>query len=141
MAEEDTLTETFDLLKKVRKRVSDLHRSLIQKYGLSLSQYCILKQLWDVDEKAFKDLAECCHISRSTATGVVDTLEEKALVSRKTNPEDRRSIFVKLTDKGKSIRQVTPSQDAIVPKHKMQGEEIRTLNNLLAKLFKSLESV
>ena len=141
MADEDTLTQTFDLVKKVRKRVSDLHRSLIQKYGLSLSQYCILKQLWDVDEKAFKDLAEGCHISRSTATGVVDTLEEKGFVARKTNPEDRRSIFVTLTEKGKFIRQMTPSQESIVQKHKMQTEDVRTLNTLLAKLFESLDSV
>jgi DNA-binding MarR family transcriptional regulator len=138
MADEDTLTQTFELVKKVRKRFSDLHRSSIQKYGLSLSQFCILKQLWDVDEKALKDLAEECHISRSTATGVVDTLEEKNLVTRKTNPDDRRSIFVKLTEKGKSLRQMTSSQEQLVQKQKLQAEEVRTLNQLLAKLFDSL---
>ncbi len=138
MADEDTLTQTFELVKKVRKRFSDLHRSSIQKYGLSLSQFCILKQLWDVDEKALKDLAEECHISRSTATGVVDTLEEKNLVTRKTNPDDRRSIFVKLTEKGKMLRQMTSSQEQLVQKQKLQAEEVRTLNQLLAKLFDSL---
>ena len=141
MADEETLTQTFELVKKVRKRFSDLHRSSIQKYGLSLSQFCILKQLWDVDEKALKDLAEECHISRSTATGVVDTLEEKSLVTRKTNPDDRRSIFVKLTEKGKSLRQMTPSQELIVQKQKLRAEEVKTLNQLLSKLFDSLCSI
>jgi len=141
MAEEDTFTQTLDLAKKVIKKFSDLHRSLIQKYGLSLSQYCILKQLWAVDEKVFKDLAEDCHISRSTATGVVDTLEEKDLVTRETNPEDRRSIFVKLTEKGKAIKQMAPPQASVPQKRRMQAEDVKMLNRLLMELFECLDFV
>jgi DNA-binding MarR family transcriptional regulator len=39
----------------------------------------------------------------STLTGMLDRLEEKGLVVRDPNPEDRRSFLIRVTDEGASI--------------------------------------
>ncbi len=36
-------------------------------------------------------------------TGIVDRLVEQGLVSREENPEDRRMLLLKTTDKGKTL--------------------------------------
>lgn len=39
----------------------------------------------------------------STLTGILDRLEEKALVVREPNPEDRRSFLIRVTPRGGEI--------------------------------------
>jgi DNA-binding MarR family transcriptional regulator len=40
---------------------------------------------------------------RSTLTSVLDRLEQRALITRKNDPTDRRSFVVNLTKKGRSV--------------------------------------
>lgn len=45
-------------------------------------------------------IAEKAGVSRATVTGLIDGLERDGMVERAQDPGDRRSITVKLTDKG-----------------------------------------
>ena len=49
------------------------------------------------------NLASTLAISFSRATGLVDQLVEKELVTRWTDPEDRRSVLCVLTEQGKEL--------------------------------------
>jgi len=68
---------------------------MIKENNLAPSQYVILNLLWEKDRCQFHELASVCCCSRSTITGIVDTLEKKGLVVRELNPEDRRSFLSK----------------------------------------------
>lgn len=48
-------------------------------------------------------LAGWLQVTPRSATEVVDALEEQGLVARTSDPEDRRAVFVGLTDKGREI--------------------------------------
>src|ERR1700755_3490832 len=50
-----------------------------------------------------KELAEHLRIAPRSATEVVDALEAKGLVSRSTDPTDRRATLVALTDRGREL--------------------------------------
>ncbi|MBI4282098.1 MAG: MarR family transcriptional regulator [Chloroflexi bacterium] len=50
-------------------------------------------------------LASALDVSVSRATGLVDRLVEKDLVSRWPDPDDRRSVLCALTEKGKELAQ------------------------------------
>ena len=50
-----------------------------------------------------KELAEHLRIAPRSATEVVDALEAKGLVSRSTDPTDRRATLVELTDRGREL--------------------------------------
>ncbi len=69
-------------------------------------------------------------VKRSTATGIVDRLEEKGLVMRQRSVLDRRVVTVELTDAGKSL-----AEEAPVP---IPGRMVDGLNRLAAKETKNI---
>ena len=51
----------------------------------------------------FTKLASALGVTPANVTGIVDRLVEQGLVSRKENPEDRRMLTLRVTEKGESI--------------------------------------
>jgi DNA-binding MarR family transcriptional regulator len=49
------------------------------------------------------ELAERLYAHRSTVTGIVDRLVDKGVVTRTTDPEDRRGVRLALTTRGKRL--------------------------------------
>ncbi len=152
MSEKDSICESgtcevydfstiFQLINILNKKYDKLQRKIIKKDNLTPPQHSILMQLWETDGKQFKELASACCCSPSTITGIVDTMEKHDLVYRENNPKDRRSLLVKLTDKGKSIEN-DPPPIKISLKNCCEGftsEEIVDLTHLLKKLSDSFE--
>jgi DNA-binding MarR family transcriptional regulator len=139
--ETTSLSDTFDLIDKVNKGFKDLYRKVIHEYNLTLPQYCVLRNLGLSGGLQLRDLALKCHLSRSTMTGVIDTMERNKIVVRVKNPEDRRSSLVVLTDKGKQIYIKLPKQDKITQNccNALNSEEIQDINILLMKMLKMFD--
>ena len=131
----------FQIIGKLNKKYEKLQRQIVKKDNLTPPQYSILTQLWESDGKQFKELASACCCSPSTITGIIDTMEKHNLVFRDSNPEDRRSLLVKLTEKGKKIETVTPPIKIILNNccEGFTTEEVEKLNQLLNKLSNSFE--
>ncbi len=135
-----SMPEIFDLIGELDKRLGQFSRYTLKEAKLTPPQYYILSLLSEKDSRPFKELAELLSCSRATITGIVDTMEKKGLVVRKPNPEDRRSLFVSLTDQGRALVKATPGLDKtfgcccdVLP-----VDEITELNRLLKKLSDSL---
>ena len=64
----------------------------------------ILTVLLEADENGLKqrDIAERLGIRAPALTEQIDRLEEERYLERCTNPDDRRSTLVKLTEKGRA---------------------------------------
>ncbi|MFX1346519.1 MAG: MarR family winged helix-turn-helix transcriptional regulator [Promethearchaeota archaeon] len=141
LCENLNFTEIFQVINLLNKKYEKLQRRVVKNENLTPPQYSILMELWKSDGKQFKDLASACCCSPSTITGIIDTMEKNDLVYRENNPEDRRSLLVKLTEKGKKIEGTTPPIKIIL-KHCCEGftsEEVDQLTSLLNKLSDSFE--
>ncbi|MBM2825557.1 MAG: rdhR [Dehalococcoidales bacterium] len=71
--------------------------------SLTLGQ---LKSLFFIDfdgNTNFRKLATALGVTPPNVTRIVDHLVEQGLVSREENPEDRRMLLLKTTDKGKAL--------------------------------------
>jgi len=134
-------SEIFQLIHMLNKQYEKLQRRVVKNEDLTPPQYSILIELWKSDGKQFKELASACCCSPSTITGVIDTMEKKDLVYRENNPDDRRSLLVKLTDKGKDIKSSTPPIKIILTNccEGFTPEEAEQLTYLLKKLSDSFE--
>jgi DNA-binding MarR family transcriptional regulator len=135
-----SMPEIFQLIDLVEKKLKQIQRETIREANLTPPQYFILSLLWERDRRPFKELASAAHCSRATITGIVDTLERKELVSREPNPDDRRSLLVKLTERGKSLKHSTPTLGRIFRNCcvGLEPDEAQQLSNLLKKLNDSL---
>ncbi|MFX1390037.1 MAG: MarR family winged helix-turn-helix transcriptional regulator [Promethearchaeota archaeon] len=133
----------FELINTLNKKYEKLQRENIQELELTPTQLFILRELWKSDGQQFKELAETCECSRSTITGVIDTMEKKDLVFRESHPSDRRGLLVKLTRKGKDLKTQTPRLESMVNGccPEINEDEIKKLGQLLQKLLNSLISL
>ncbi|MFX1378719.1 MAG: MarR family winged helix-turn-helix transcriptional regulator [Promethearchaeota archaeon] len=137
----EDVADVFEIISKINKKYEKLQRNNIQELNLTPTQHLILRELWIADGQQFKDLADSCDCSRSTITGVIDTMEEHNLVTREQNPKDRRSTLVKLTEKGRKLKNTTPPIESIVNGccPEINQKEMETLGGLLKKLLNSLK--
>jgi MarR family 2-MHQ and catechol resistance regulon transcriptional repressor len=93
---EQSLFQLSDVIRK--------HQIIVQqRFNVTAVEVDILKLLEAEGDKKMKDIGESVHVKLSNLTNIVDRLEEQKLVKRVNSKEDRRSIFVHVTSKGKKL--------------------------------------
>lgn len=86
-------------------------------------------------------LAEKSRVARATMTGLIDTLEKDGLVIRVADESDRRTVHVRLTEKGEElIREILPEYFRCVSSviEPLNEEERKQLVHLLQKIQQGL---
>lgn len=84
--------------------VHELDHELEETHGLPLHQYEVLLLLADADggQLRMSDLAAGVLLSQSGLTRLVDRLERAGLVERRRCADDRRGLYARITDEGRT---------------------------------------
>lgn len=107
--------------------------------GLTPSQFGVLETLYHLGPLMVSQLADKHLKSRNNFTVVVDNLEKQGLVRRERSSEDRRAVWVHLTDAGREkIERVIPehAKAVAVDMEVLTAEEQEQLGVLLRRLGK-----
>jgi DNA-binding MarR family transcriptional regulator len=99
-----------------------LQLAILEKYGVRLAGLRAIRILRDLGTVPISRFAEALEIPRSTATGVVDRLEERGLVERDVDRVDRRMINIRVTTRG-----LAALEDRALIDRSTIGERIRAL--------------
>ncbi len=97
---------------------------------VTLAQMKCLQYIHSHDRVLIGDIAKSRGISYPAATKAVSRLEEKGLVFREHDPDDRRNVFIRLTDCGQMIAtQILPDRVLRIKKllDEMPGEKRRAM--------------
>lgn len=78
-------------------------RSLDNELGLSPARGSILATLRNAGPRRVSELARDQGVAQPTITKLVIAMEEEGLVTRRSDPRDRRGIIVDLTETGLSL--------------------------------------
>jgi DNA-binding MarR family transcriptional regulator len=108
-AEDESLSEAFWA---VTRRLRQLSRETLAPWDLAPSQSRPLGILARHGAMRLSELSEHLHIAPRSATEVVDGLEQRGLVERRPDPNDRRATLVALTDHGTQISEAIRSARA-----------------------------
>ena len=90
---------------RVSQHMSRLFRSHFGRLQLTFPQALVLNVLGEEGPLPISSLAERTGSANSTVSGIVDRLEKLELARRVRSGEDRRGIYVAVTDKYQSLRE------------------------------------
>jgi len=110
----DEFFETCGLrvLKALRRiiRAVDIHsRKLNDHYNITAPQMICMYALVKSGPITQSKLAKQVSMGISTINGIIDRLEKKGLVIRQRDTQDRRKVFITVTDAGKEITKAAPA--------------------------------
>ncbi|MDE1990069.1 MAG: MarR family transcriptional regulator [Betaproteobacteria bacterium] len=114
----------------------------IRALGLTTSQFDVIATLGNTPGLSCRDIGEKTLMVKGTLTGVLERLEKKRLITRRENPEDKRSVLVQLTPAGQRLfERVFPAHLAwLAPAFaRLAPEELGALQRQLAALRQALE--
>lgn len=126
------LLHTYDVL-------SASTGKFLAEHGLAKSSFGILLNLRHGPEEGMllHDLGEVLLMTRANVTGLIDHLEEKGLVKRVVDLNDRRARFARITKKGEAlVEEVAPLHYQRISRRmrSLSPAERETLVALLKKL-------
>jgi MarR family 2-MHQ and catechol resistance regulon transcriptional repressor len=107
----DTYVKFIRAVESVKSRLGKQNTTA----DLSPSQFGTLEMLYHLGPLNQKDIGQKLLISKSNVVTIIDKLEKRGLARRQRSVEDRRCIFVHLTDKGREkLEQILPVHVAAI---------------------------
>ncbi|GLO64776.1 MarR family transcriptional regulator [Oceanobacillus kimchii] len=110
--------KAFVVIMKASRTLEEITKKDIKKHGMRTSDFTILEALYHKGKQTIREISEAVLINTGSITYVIDKLENNGLLTRSSNPDDRRAVYIEITDKGKEI------MDDIFPKHQRVIEEL-----------------
>lgn len=117
------------------------NRMNMNAFRLSPGQPKVLRYIQNHKDCKLKDIAKECDIESATVSKMLDNLEEKGMIIRNINPQNKRAYQVNLTDKGRSALQKWEEHCMEVEQISLQGftpEEKEQFQNYLSRMYTNL---
>lgn len=130
------LRETSRVLLNALKEHIDAH-------GITLTQYFLLRQLWDEEGINQSELSERLATTQPATVATVDSLEKRGLIKRVRGTDDRRVARIFLTAKGRTMRTTLLRYAYAVSTEALDGmsaTDIARLRESLARVRANLEA-
>lgn len=103
--------KAFVVLMKASKSVQEQIKKDISNRGMRPSDFEILEALYHKGRLTVREVSEAVLINTGSITYVIDKLEKRGLIERRNCKDDRRVVYIHITDEGKKL------MDEIFPEH------------------------
>ena len=127
------------LIARAHKSIRRKFMAILKDFDLTERQYQVLHRLHEEEDGLpAHELVDRLFSDSSTIVAIIDRLEEKGLVRREGNPDDRRMKHIFLTDKS---REMMPKllhrtrELELAKRSELTPKEIEVLKSALTKLF------
>jgi DNA-binding MarR family transcriptional regulator len=98
------------------------------RLGVSMAQLNIMYTLHRNGEMTMSHLADVLNVSFSSATGLIDRMEERDFIERIRVPEDRRIVVVRLTAAGEALLEEVDALSADLLRRVLSGLDAAQLD-------------
>lgn len=125
----------------VEEMVADFSEYSLENYkdeDINIAELPFLLRIRCIEKSTQKDLVELFHVSNGYASKILRKFEDKGLISRIEDPQNRRRKIVKLTDNGiKKTDGILAHINGWEDMHSinMTSDEMKTLKKLLFKFL------
>ena len=120
------------------KSVINAYAPLLDKLGLTYTQYLVMLVLWEVGSATVKTIGEKLFLDSGTLSPLLKTMERKGLIRRERSLTDERCITITPTKKGDAIKKSAADIPNVLCKTMpLSIDEASTLYQLLYKLIRT----
>jgi MarR family transcriptional regulator, organic hydroperoxide resistance regulator len=107
----------------------------LNELGLGFAQAHALRMLDPEEPRPMSALAERLFCDASNVTGIVDRLEDRGLVERRSATHDRRVKMLAVTDRGAELRERLAQRldEAPAPLARLSPEDQRALRDIMRR--------
>ena len=124
------------------REITRLYRPILEQLGLTYPQFLVLTVLWEHKRLTVKEISELLYLDSGTLTPMLKRMEAMELVIRERAKDDERKVFIKLTDKGKKLREAAIElPEKCIPHFGLNKKEyldlLANINNMIENLQKT----
>lgn len=119
---------TLVVFTRAEQKIHKMEYETMKAGGLTSSQFAVLEALYNKGDLKICEIIEKILTTSGNITVVIKNLEKDELVSKYSDPEDKRSMIISITDKGRKI------MDDIFPKHVENINDIFSILTIEEKL-------
>ena len=122
------------IMAKSYQKLQGEFKKLLEPYGLTTLQFLTIALLSKEQDLSAADICERLLIDKSTLSGVLERLEEKGLIVKRPDQNDRRALSISMSESGLNIAgQLSQIPETINEKamKSMSSEERLLLKRLL----------
>ena len=87
------------------KEIIRKYTPILEPRGLTYTSYITLLCLWEKDNVTVKELGERLFLDSGTLTPLLKKMEAQGLLTRTRGGKDERTVYIKLTDEGKKLKE------------------------------------
>jgi MarR family transcriptional regulator, 2-MHQ and catechol-resistance regulon repressor len=137
MNEEKDILKLTTVLFRTMNNVEAVIKKDIKGYQLNATEFGTLELLYNRGSQPIQSICNRLLMANSSMTYTIDKLEDRGLITRVVDEQDRRNTLIDLSNEGKTFF------DSIFPNHietlqamyqKLTNDEIKTLIESLKKI-------
>jgi DNA-binding MarR family transcriptional regulator len=116
------------------------HDRRLAPLELSAAQFIVIASLAGEERKSASDLCKGISYDAGAMTRMLDRLEGKGLIRRNRSPDDRRLVYLELTDEGRALYPRMRELSLSVANRFLRGftrTEARQLESLLTRMLEN----
>jgi DNA-binding MarR family transcriptional regulator len=112
------------------------YKPILDKLGLTYTQYIALMALWEEDDQTVGALGEKLFLESNTLTPILKKLESSGYIRRRRDPADERQVRLSLTPAGRHLVEKDPGASLIEATG--LGEDFAAMQKSVARLRDNL---
>lgn len=122
------------------REIIKLYKPVLDKFGLTYTQYIAMLVLWEDEKSTVKDIGKRLHLDSGTLTPLLKKIENMGLIKRYRDVNDDRVVVIELTEQGKLLKEdITEVPREMVCRINMPKEELLDLKSKLDNLLRYVE--
>ena len=103
MSKIESISQIINLNRNFNRTLRHEFHDLMQNSGFTLPQFSVISILAKNGEQTVSDISEKMGLSDSTVSGILDRLEQKGIIERKRDKDDRRVVKIYLIKESQPI--------------------------------------
>lgn len=146
MTKQNIADDVLRAIRRILRKTSEHSRQLLRVAGLTVPQLLCLRAIAETEENADVTVGMVSHavqLAPATVSRILDRLEDAGLVIRERGSQDRRKVFLSLTDLGRQQidKLPTPLQEQFISRVlALSIEEQQQLLGSLEKVVEMMEA-